>query len=109
MAGADEHLPLTPAAFQILVALAPGKRHGYAIMKDIAERTGGEIKLNPGTLYTTIKRLLEDELISEAAADERRRYYAITSLGRRVAEAEVARLNALIDRAAATLRTKTTG
>jgi DNA-binding PadR family transcriptional regulator len=97
-------------AFYILIALADGSWHGYAIMQDVAAATGGEVKLNPGTLYTTIKRLLEDGLICETDAparcsstDERRRYYAITPLGRRIARAELMRLRGLIDHAAARL------
>ena len=110
MLAANEFVPLAPAAFHILVALAEGSRHGYAIMKDVAGATGGEVRLNPGTLYTTIKRLLEDGLIRETAApagtgssDERRRYYSITQLGRRGARAELMRLRGLIDHAAAKL------
>src|SRR5262245_32660283 len=110
MSTANDFIPLAPAAFHILVALAECSRHGYAIMKDVATATSGEVRLNPGTLYTTIKRLLEDELIRETAApagadstDERRRYYSITSLGRRVARAELMRLQGLIDHAAAKL------
>jgi DNA-binding PadR family transcriptional regulator len=110
MLAASDFIPLSPAAFHILVALAEGSRHGYAIMKDVAVATSGEVKLNPGTLYTTIKRLLEDELIRETAApagadstDERRRYYSVTPLGRRVARAELTRLQGLIDHAAARL------
>lgn len=110
MPGFNEFIPLPVAAFHILVALAEGSRHGYAIMKDVAAATDGEVKLNPGTLYTTIKRLLEDGLIRETDAparssstDERRRYYAITPLGRRVARAELMRLRGLIDHAAAKL------
>ena len=102
MSSAQDFLPLQTAAFHILVALAGGSRHGYAVMK--------EAGLNPGTLYTTIKRLLEDELIRETqppagadSTDERRRYYSITPLGRRVARAEVLRLRGLIDHAAAKL------
>jgi DNA-binding PadR family transcriptional regulator len=68
MPAASDFIPLSPAAFHILVALAEGSRHGYAIMKDVTVSTSGEVKLNPGTLYTTIKRLLEDELIRETAA-----------------------------------------
>ena len=99
---------MSPAAFHILLALAGGSRHGYAIMKDVAASTGGEVKLNAGTLYTTIKRLLEDGWIREVAArdspDERRRYYAIGPEGRAAAEAELERLRAITRHAAATLR-----
>lgn len=96
-------LPLPSAAFHIMVALADTDRHGYAVMQEVAQRTGGKIRLNPGTLYTTIKRLLEQGLIDELAErpgpdadDERRRYYRLTWFGRRVAEAEMARLNAMV-------------
>jgi len=99
----DDLLPLQLAAFNILVALAEGDRHGYAIMREVAERTGGALTLNPGTLYTTIRRLLDQGLIVErdhrpdpAQDDERRRYYGLTPFGRRVAKAEAARLEALV-------------
>jgi DNA-binding PadR family transcriptional regulator len=93
-------LPLPQAAFHILVALAQGDRHGYAIMQDVAAGTGGNLKLNPGTLYTTIRRLLEQGLVIELDErpdpeedDERRRYYRLSDLGRQVAKAEAARLS----------------
>jgi DNA-binding PadR family transcriptional regulator len=108
-----DFLPLSTPAFQILVALADQERHGYAIMQDVAARTNGEVKLNAGTLYTTIKRLVDDDLIVEVSApadadssDERRRYYKLTNLGRQVARAELARLQAIVRRAAATLLPK---
>lgn len=108
--------PLSPPAFHILVALAGGSRHGYAIMKDVAARTSGEVKLNPGTLYTTIKRLLDEEFIQETDApagadsdDARRRYYRITASGRRAAKAELDRLQSIVDLATASLRTKPAG
>jgi len=95
----DAFLPLQPAAFHILVALADGERHGYAIMQDIAERTAGALKLSAGTLYRSIQRMLEQGLIAEvrvrpapADDDERRRYYRITSFGTAVAKAESRRL-----------------
>jgi DNA-binding PadR family transcriptional regulator len=96
-------LPLPSAAFHILIALADTDRHGYAVMQEVAQRTGGKIRLNPGTLYTTIRRLLDQGLIDELderpdpeSHDERRRYYRLTRFGRRVAEAEIARLNAML-------------
>jgi len=99
-------LPLQPAAFHILVALAETDRHGYAIMQEVAERTGGTIRINPGTLYTTIRRLLEQGLLLElddrpdpSEDDERRRYYRLTPFGRAVARAEVARLERMTARA----------
>src|SRR5262249_10311997 len=89
-------LPLTPAMFHVLVALADGEIHGYAIMKDVEELTGGAVRLSTGTLYGIIKRLLSDGLIRESSApsqdDERRRPYALTAFGRDVARAEAARL-----------------
>jgi DNA-binding PadR family transcriptional regulator len=109
----DEHrvkelMPLTPAVFHILLALADGERHGYGIMREIEFRTGGETKLGPGTLYGSIKRMLSDGLIEEAAErrdpsvdDERRRYYKLTGLGRRVAIAEAVRLQGLVTEASA--------
>jgi DNA-binding PadR family transcriptional regulator len=116
MADRSDAALLSAAAFHILVALAGGPRHGYAILKEVAAATGGEVKLNAGTLYTTIKRLLEEGLVRETGAparvrsdDERRRYYAITAAGRRAAEAELARLKAIIEHAAATLDPKPAG
>jgi DNA-binding PadR family transcriptional regulator len=101
-------LPLTPAVFHILLALADQDRHGYAIILDIAERTGGALRLGTGTLYTAISRLLEQGLIEEPderpAADEddeRRRYYRLTPFGRDVANAEARRLAALVKMARA--------
>lgn len=95
----DRHLPLTPAVFHILLALADGERHGYAIMQEVEETTEGRVAMGPGTLYGSIKRLLRAGLIEEsderpdpAIDDRRRRYYRLTELGRRVAEAEAARL-----------------
>ncbi len=100
---AEELLPLPAAAFHILVALAGSDRHGYAIMQEVAERTGGQTKLNPGTLYTTLRRLLEQGLIVELDSrardeshDERRRHYRLTPFGRRVAQLELARLGELV-------------
>src|SRR5215510_2161389 len=88
-------LPLPAATFHILVALSDADRHGYAIMQEVAQRTGGRTKLNPGTLYTTIQRLLEKGLIVELDErrdpeqdDERRRYYRLTASGRRAAQRE---------------------
>ena len=97
-------LPLAPAFFHILIALGEGERHGYSIMQEVAERTGGRVKMSPGTLYGSIKRMLADGLIEElttgaAGADERRRFYRITKFGRRVAAAEVERLTSLLSQA----------
>ena len=97
-------LPLAPAFLHILIALGEGERHGYSIMQDVAERTGGRVRMSPGTLYGSIKRMLVDGLIEElttgaAGADERRRFYRITKFGRRVAAAEAERLTALLSQA----------
>jgi DNA-binding PadR family transcriptional regulator len=95
-----ELLPLSPAMFHVLVALADGGGHGYAIMKEVEELTGGNVRLSTGTLYGIIKRLLADGLIREtggaAAGDERRRSYALTPFGKDVARAEAARLEQTI-------------
>ena len=95
-------LGLPAAAFYILISLADDDRHGYAIMQDVAERSGGRTKLNPGTLYTTLRRLVSDGLITELEErpasgkdDERRRYYRLNPFGRRVLQAEAARLEEL--------------
>lgn len=99
-------LPLNPAAFQILLALADADRHGYAIMQEVAERTHGRVKLGPGTLYGTIKRLLADGLIIESTDrpepeldDDRRRYYGLTLLGRQVLALDTERLADLVEMA----------
>jgi len=99
---------LPPAAFHILLAVADRERHGYAIMQDVRARTDGRLRLGPGTLYGSIKRLLADGLIEELherpdAADDdvRRRYYRITRLGRKAAIEESARLAALLRHARA--------
>jgi DNA-binding PadR family transcriptional regulator len=104
----DPAPPLAPAIFQILVALADQDRHGYAIMLDVAARTDGRMKLSPGTLYGSIKRLLEEGLIVEVEErpdpdidDERRRYYRLTKLGREAAKAEADRLTTLLRQARA--------
>lgn len=96
-------LPLPPAAFHILVSLADDDRHGYAIIQDIAARTNDAVTLGPATLYRTIQRLLDQELIEEVSErpapeldDQRRRYYRITTFGRAVARAEAARLAELV-------------
>lgn len=91
-------LPLTSAVFHVLLALVDGERHGYAIMQEVAESTRKQIKMGPGTLYGTIKRLLESRLIEESEQrpdpkldDERRRYYRLTALGQQVLKAEALR------------------
>jgi DNA-binding PadR family transcriptional regulator len=110
----NAYLPLSPAVFHVMVSLGDADRHGYAIIKDVDERTAGAERLGAGTLYAILKRLLDDGLIAEvqgaragnpavnrtvnptvnptANNDERRRYYRLTPLGRRVAKAEVERL-----------------
>lgn len=104
----DPSGPLPPAVFQILVALADQDRHGYAIMQDVATRTDGRMKLSPGTLYGSIKRMLDDGLIVEIDErpdpdddDERRRYYRLTAAGREAAQAEAERLTTLLRQARA--------
>lgn len=99
----DALLPLPPATFHILMALADEDRHGYAIIQDVESRTGGELRLSPGTLYRSIQRMLEQGLIVETRDrpapeldDERRRYYRITQFGATVARAEARRLAQLI-------------
>ena len=96
-------LPLKPVAFQILLSLADGERHGYGITQDIGGRTSARMRLEPGNLYRSLKAMLDDGLIEESDRrpapdldDERRRYYRITALGRRVAAAETARLEAVV-------------
>jgi DNA-binding PadR family transcriptional regulator len=103
LASAESQLPLTPAVFHILLALADQDRHGYAIILDIADRTGGAMRLGTGTLYTAISRLLDGGLIEEPDErpdadedDERRRYYRLTGFGRDVANAEARRLATLV-------------
>ena len=96
-------LPLTPAVFHILLALADGEKHGYAIMQEVGERTGGTMRMGPGTLYGSIQRMLKDGLIVEAQeradpahSEERRRYYRLTGFGQRVLQAEARRLEHLV-------------
>jgi DNA-binding PadR family transcriptional regulator len=99
----EAHLPLAPPTFQILLALADSERHGYAIMKEVTERTEGDVTLGPGTLYGALKRLLESGLVEERGersdpplGDERRRYYRLTKFGLLVARAEARRLDTLV-------------
>lgn len=98
----DSFLPLKPVAFHVLMSLADGERHGYAITQEIAARTSARMRIEPGNLYRSIKALLDDRLIEESDhrpapdTDERRRYYRLTDLGRRVASAETARLEELL-------------
>jgi DNA-binding PadR family transcriptional regulator len=99
-------LPLRPVAYQVLLALADGERHGYGIVQDISQRTAARMTLEPGNLYRTLKWMLEHQLIEESDRrpapdldDERRRYYRITRFGWRVGVAETARLEALVNEA----------
>lgn len=100
----EDLLPLTPAVLHILLALADGEQHGYAIMQNVAAMTGGKMQMGPGTLYGSIKRMLRDRLIKEAderpdprLGDERRRYYRLTDFGRRVLSVEAERLANLVE------------
>jgi DNA-binding PadR family transcriptional regulator len=101
--------PLSPAVFHILLSLGDGERHGYALKREISLRTGGNLKLGPGVLYGSINKMLELGLIEESddrpdphLDDERRRYYRITPHGRKVAQAEAARMRELVQLARAT-------
>src|ERR671916_1425709 len=101
--GPGDLLPLTPVALNVLLALADGERHGYGIMLEVRERTGGRVRLGPGTLYGVIKRLKEGGVIEESGErpdqetdDERRRYYRLTGFGAEVLAAEVERLEGLV-------------
>ena len=105
----EEFLPLTPAVFHILVALGDGEAHGYAIMQDVLQRTGGSMRLSAGTLYGAVSRLLEDGLIEECEVrpdrdidDARRRYYRLSNLGTRVLAGETRRLSELLRAARST-------
>jgi DNA-binding PadR family transcriptional regulator len=104
----DSFLPLTPAAFHILLALADEEKHGYGIMQEVAAISDGKIKLGPGTLYGTLKRMLADGWIEECDErpdpgldDERRRYYRLSDLGSKVVRAEAGRLSRLVNAARA--------
>ncbi len=97
-------LPLTPAVFHILLALADSEKHGYSIMQEVTRITNGAVQMGPGTLYGTLKRMLETRLIEETDErpdpqmdDERRRYYRLTSFGERVMHAELDRLSVLLN------------
>ena len=96
-------LPLQPAVFHILMALGDEDRHGYGIIQEVLSRTNGEVRLGPGTLYRSIQRMLDDDLIVEVHErpapeldDERRRYYRITKFGKAVAREEANRLHELV-------------
>lgn len=103
----ESFLPLTPVAFEILLALADGERHGYSILQEVESRTGGAVSLHAGTLYRALARLLESALIEELESpdprndDERRRYYRLTTRGVAVARAEMGRLEGQLSAARA--------
>jgi DNA-binding PadR family transcriptional regulator len=104
----DDHLPLTPVVLHILLAVAAGERHGYAIAQEVEELTGGDVRMGPGTLYGSIQRMLASGLIEEAAPraargdeDRARRYYRATTLGRRVLDRELERLARVVEHARA--------
>jgi DNA-binding PadR family transcriptional regulator len=99
----EDFLPLTPAVFNILLALADGEKHGYGIMQEAETNTEGRIKMGPGTLYGSIKRMLKSNLIEESDErpdpqmdDQRRRYYRLTGLGQRTLRMEAERLAAQV-------------
>jgi DNA-binding PadR family transcriptional regulator len=103
MRAPQDLIPLRPVDFLVLLMLAPRERHGYGIMQDVAEHTDGRIELEAGSLYRTIRRLGAEGLLEESARrptadldDERRRYYRLTTFGRRVVAAEAARLRSLV-------------
>ena len=103
-------LPLPPVTFHMLLLLSEGERHGYALKREMARRTGGKLNPGPGVLYGTINKMLEQGLIVESEErpvshldDERRRYYRITPFGRRVAQAEAVRMRELVEMAEANI------
>jgi DNA-binding PadR family transcriptional regulator len=105
-----ELLPLRPAVFHILVVLAEGERHGYAIKQEVERRTDGVVKMGPGTLYESIQRMIERRLLEESSSrpqpendQAQRRYYRLSKFGREVLKAEVVRLGAILDDARASL------
>jgi len=110
MSDPKQFLPLSPAVFHILLSLADGERHGYALKREISKRTGGTLTLGAGALYGAISKLLDQGLIAESDErpdphldDERRRYYKLTGLGRRTAQAEASRMRDLVQLASANL------
>lgn len=99
----QKQLPLSPAAFAILLALRGGEKHGYAVLRDVNDGTRGAVRLLPGTLYNLLKRMLDDGWLEEsgerpdpALDDERRRYYRLSGLGNQVAQLEAERLARLL-------------
>src|SRR3954465_432726 len=104
----DEMLPLSPAMFEVLIALADGEKHGYAVLKEVARRTERRITLSPGTLYAIVRRFVAEGGIAEsderpdpALDDERRRYYRLTEFGRELARAEARRMETALGMARA--------
>jgi DNA-binding PadR family transcriptional regulator len=98
----DETPPLTPVEFHVLLSLTDRRRHGYAIIQEVRERTGGQVHVRTGTLYTVIKRMLDCGWVSEAASpsaetDARRRYYALTAAGRDALRVEAQRMESLVE------------
>lgn len=100
----SSRLPVMPRDFLILLALAEGEAHGYGILKEVEEETGGGVTLDPANLYRSLKRLMKDGMVTESDSrpaedldDERRKYYGLTALGARVVEAEAERLRTLAD------------
>lgn len=101
---AEPKLPLSPAMFHVLLALADSDKHGYAIMKEVSRATNGDVSLSAGTLYGILRRLVADDMVVEKEErpspeldDERRRYYRLTEFGRRVAQAEARRLEEVLE------------
>ena len=94
---ARDHLPLKPADFHILLTLLDGPLHGYGIMKEVERESGGEVRLEIGSLYRLLGRLLNDELLEMGDGDGRRQYYSLSRLGRKVLKAEAQRLAGLVD------------
>ena len=92
----EDLVPLKAHWFHVLLSLSDGDQHGYAIMQEVLDRTHGKIRLWPATLYGTLKRLMDAELIEESAVDDRRRYYRLTKSGRRALDAESRRLEELV-------------
>ena len=97
----DALLPLGTSAFQILLSLAEGERHGYSVAKAIESATNGATRLRPGSLYRLLKQMATDGWIIESESDDRRRYYRLTAWGRKIAQAEAKRLRMLVLRAQA--------
>ena len=94
---ARDHLPLKPADFHILLTLLDGPLHGYGIMKEVERESGGEVRLEIGSLYRLLGRLLNDGLLEMGEGDGRRQYYSLSRLGRKVLKADAQRLAGLVD------------